>query len=256
MIQVDNKQKYMPLFREYTHNIPVIYASIEGQYDGTLFVDAKDDTQIAVLFTPFAFHYVAGNPEIDGAADVLDTVIFKEYLAKKGQREAIVFSPNEKWDHVLDEVFSRHRGIKDGRKIFSLNHGLFGEVRSASMALDGVRNELVYEADNGANMEYPVSRIIKGTECISYCSGFMLGHGHAEIDVATMEPHRGKGYAKEASIILIDELLRNGIEPDWCTWPYRIASEKLALSLGFELLDTVPAHIWVEEECGKIESIL
>ena len=80
----------------------------------------------------------------------------------------------------------------------------------------------------------------------------MLGKGHAEIDVFVEEDYRGKGYAKRASTILIKELLDKNIEPDWCTWAYRTESQKLALSLGFELFDEVPVHIWVEAECGKL----
>lgn len=249
---VVNKQKYFPLFNEYKHNISVIYSSLEGQYDGELIVDSENNTQIAVLFTPFAFHYVAGNPEIKNVVDMLDEIIFKQYLLQKEQKEAIVFAPNEKWDKVLEEVFAKHRGIKDGRKVFCLNNGKFNEVQSRRVALVGVKNLLTYEQANGARKEYPVSRIFDGEKCISFCSGFMLGNGHAEIDVSTEEPYRGKGYAKEASITLINELLRIGIEPDWCIWPYRIESEKLAISLGFELSNIIPAHIWVEEECGKI----
>jgi hypothetical protein len=44
----------------------------------------------------------------------------------------------------------------------------------------------------------------------------------------------------------------SGISPDWCTWPCRVESERLALSLGFELAEEVPAHIWVESECGEV----
>ncbi len=252
MKKVENKQKYMQLFQEYNHNIPVIYSSLKGQYNGELYVDSENDTQAAILFTQFAFHYVAGNSESRNAIDILDEVIFQKYLSETGQKEAIVFCPDQKWNKVLDEVFSRHNGIKDCRKIFRLNKDKYKEVQTNRIDLHGLKKTLQYEKENGAGKEYPVCRIMNGEECISFCSGFMLGNGHAEIDVSTKDPYRGKGYAKEASITLINELLENEIEPDWCTWPYRIGSEKLALSLGYELKSIVPAHIWVEEKCGKI----
>jgi len=253
MNKVEIKDKYLSMFNGYTHNIPVIYSSMEGQYDGQLFVDSVDDTQVAILFTPFAFHFVAGNAEADNIIDMLDEIIFKQYLAETEQKEAIVFCPNEKWDIVLDEVFARHNGLKDNRLVFRLNRERFKEVQAGQKALDGMENKLLYEQANGAKKEYPVSRIFKGTKCISFCSGFMLGKGHGEIDVATEEAYRKMSCAKEASITLINELLENGVEPDWCTWPYRIESQKLALSLGFELKEKVPVHIWVEEECGEIK---
>jgi len=240
------------LFSKYTHNIPVIYSSLEGQYDGELFVDSENNPQMAVLFTPFAFHFVVGNADIDNVVNVLDDIIFKQYLTRTGQKEAIVFCPNAKWDKILDDVFGKHHGIKGFRKIFRLNKDKFIEVQAGRKALEDVENRILYEQDCGAKKQYLVSRILKGSECISFCSGFMLGKGRAEIDVATEEAYRRKGYAKEAAVSLINELLKNGIEPDWCTWPYRTESEKLALSLGYELMDEIPAHIWVEAECGKI----
>lgn len=253
MNKVEIKDKYLSLFNGYTHNIPVIYSSMEGQYDGQLFVDSVNHAQAAILFTPFAFHFVAGNPNLDNIIDMLDEIIFKQYLAETKQKEAIIFCPSEKWDIVLDEVFARHNGLKDSRKVFCLNRDQFKKVQAGQKALDGVENKLLYEKANGSKKKYPVSRIFKGTKCISFCSGFMLGKGHAEIDVHTEEAYRGMGYAKEASITLINGLLESRIEPNWCTWPYRIESQKLALSLGFELKEKVPVHIWVEEECGKIE---
>ncbi|KAB3531593.1 hypothetical protein [Alkaliphilus serpentinus] len=63
MKKVENKERYLSLFSDYRHSIPIIYSSLEGKYDGELFVDSEIDPQLAVLFTPFTFHYVARNPE-------------------------------------------------------------------------------------------------------------------------------------------------------------------------------------------------
>ena len=252
MEKVQDKGKYYDLFSSYTHNIPVIYSSLEGQYDGELYVDSEDDPQIAVLFTPFAFHFIAGNAEAENAADIVDEIIFRKYIPETNQKEAIVFCTDARWDEVLDAVFAKHNGIKDWRKIFHLNKEKFRDIRGKREGIGDVECKTSYIQDGGAQKPYPVSRIYKGEECVSFCSGFMLGRGHAEIDVSTQEAYRGKGYAKEASIALISELLENNVEPDWCTWPYRIESERLALSLGFELAEEIPAHIWVESECGEV----
>ncbi len=249
MKKVINKEDYCHLFSEYTHNIPVIHSSLEGQYDGELFVDSDIKPQIAILFTPFGFHFVAGNVEADNVVGILDEILFKNYLTDTGQKEAIVFGPNKKWDQVLDQVFDMHHGIKDTRKIFGLNRDKFKTVLARRKIFEGIETRLVYEQEGGAKKQYPVCRIFEDEKCISFCSGFMLGKGHAEIDTMTEDAYQGKGYAKEAAITLIVELLKNGIEPDWCTWPYRLASQQLALSLGYELQHEIAAHIWVEEEC-------
>lgn len=241
------------MFSEYSHNIPAIYSILEGQYEGEVYADSKNNPQIAILFTPFAFNFVAGNAEENNAVDVIDEVLFKHYLPKTGQKEAVVFCPNRNWEKVLDIIFGKHHGIKDNRRIYRLNREKFRNVYAGRKVLVDIESKIFYEQDKGAKKQYPISRIIKGNECISFCSGFMIGKGHAEIDVSTNEFYRGKGYAKEAAITLIKELLDSGIEPDWCTWPFRTESQKLALSLGYELTDEVPAHIWVEDECCILE---
>ena len=251
MNKVENKKNYIQLFNVYKHNIPVIYSSLEGQYDGELYVDSVNNPQMAVLFTPFAFHFVAGDTVVENAVDLLDELIFKQYIVKLEQKEAIVFTPNEQWDRVLGEVFCKHNGLKDLRKTFHLNKHKFLE-EAGSVNLQDVKYELFYEKEGGAKTSYPVCRVFKEERCIGYCSGFMLGKGHAEIDVFVEENYRGRGYARVASTILIKELLGKNIEPDWCTWAYRTESQKLAISLGFELFEEVPAHIWVEAECGKL----
>ncbi len=253
MIKVKNKEAYYHLFEEYTHNIPVIYSSLEGQYNGELYVDKEDNPQIAILFTPFAFHFVAGDADTSDVIDIVDDTIFKQYLLKTEQKEALLFAPNQKWHTILDEVFKRHNGIKDNRMVFCLNKEKYSEQNNTKKIITDMDNRVVFEKEQSSQKEYPVSRVYIGEKCVSFCSGFMLGKGHAEIDIATVEEYRGKGYAKEAAFTLINQLLSDGIEPDWCTWPYRVESQKLAYSLGFELSDKIPAYIWVEDECGKIK---
>ncbi len=253
MIKVELEEKYIKLFDEYSHSLPLIYSCLEGQYIGDLYVDDESNPNIALLFTPFAFHFVAGNSEIENNVELLDDLIFGKYLKLSNQKEAIVFAPNSAWDAILDEIFKQHNGISDNRKIYRLNKQTYHDQKRKNTIKSEIERKLIYEQDMGSNIQYPVSRIYLNGACVSFCSGFMLGKMEAEIDIGTNEKHRKKGYAKEAAFALIDELISKGIEPNWCTWPYRIGSQKLALSLGFELAKEVPAHIWVEAECGILD---
>ncbi|MCH4886217.1 GNAT family N-acetyltransferase [Acidaminobacter sp. JC074] len=245
MIEVNNLSKYKNDFNVFTHNVPVIYAHFEGQYQGHLYVDDETDPQVMVLFTPFDFHYLTGNPQAENVLDKVDEIIFT-YLKNNQKKEAILFAPTLEWQNVLDQVFKRHKGILDKRFIFELDKEVF-EKR-----LEDNKVEIVFESENGSTIEYPVARIYQEGKSVSFCAGFMLGKGHAEINVETLENFRGKGYGKMASMALIKYLLDQDIQPDWCTWPYRIASQTLAESLGFVLKEEVPAYIWVEEVCGKL----
>lgn len=185
MIKVENKSDFTYLFQPYTHNLPVIYSSLEGQYNGELYVNSEDSPQIAVLFTPFGFHYVAGNSDFPQAVSYIEQLLFEEYLPNTEQQEAIVFSPDKDWNARLDDVFKNHRGIKDGRNIFQLNKDRFREILKNHSSVQNIERKIVYERENGANIAYPVCRIYIENQCVSFCSAFMLGKGHAEIDVYT-----------------------------------------------------------------------
>ncbi len=251
-IKEEDKKKYFYMFEEYTHNIPVIYSSLEGQYDGKLFVDSIENTKVAILFTQFAFHFITGEIASLDIIDRVDNMIFNEYIKEYKEKEAIVFAPNEKWNDILQEVFNRHNGIDDNRVLYKLNKEKFNELynnRKIDLSYD---KKIILEEENESTVKYPVCRIYNLKECITFCSAFMLANGHAEIDIKTEEKYRKLGYAKEAAFTLVNRLNYDGYEANWCSWSNKIGSRKLAESIGFEFKEEIKAFIWVEDECGKL----
>lgn len=236
--------KYTKYFEGYYDNIPVIYSTLDGQYQGVIYCD--DEEEIAVLVTKFDFIFIGGNIENKRAEDIINDIIFNELVQRQQRKEIIVFGQNEKWNSILSKVFQGHHGVSDLRKCYRLNHDKFKKIYS-EIKLDNVSVVVNNEQDNDSAIEYPVSRVYANNVNVSFCSAFMLARGFAEIDVATEENFRQKGYAKIGAIALMEELVRQGIEPSWCTWPYRLESQALALSIGFELDKEVLAYIWVEE---------
>lgn len=236
--------KFNQYFEEYNHNIPVIYSTLEGQYQGVIYCD--DEEEIVILVTKFDFIFIGGNVENKNAEDIINDIIFNELVQRQHRKEIIVFCQNEKWNSILSKVFQGHHGVCDLRKCYRLNRDKFKKIYSENM-LNNVRVVVINEQENDSAFEYPVSRVYANNVNVSFCSAFMLARGFAEIDVATEENFRQKGYAKIGAIALMKELIRQGIEPSWCTWPYRSESQALALSIGFELDMEVPAYIWVED---------
>ncbi len=239
--------KYSPLFDEYSHNTAVIHSSIEGQYAGELFVNKQDNPDIAILFTPFDFAYVAGNPSFPNAIEVLKDVIF-DYINEHSKEEMVVFSPTEQWHSILAAVFDKHNGLSDYRKVFALNQTKFESFKQTMQNRNDVTATILYEQQHNSVIAYPVARVYKDGACVSHCAGFMLGKNHAEIDVGTEEGYEQQGYATIAAALLIDELLQKGITPDWNTWPYKEASQALAKKLGFEEQPSAKAFIWLKHQ--------
>lgn len=245
--------KYNKYFEGYNENIPVIFSTFDGQYPGTIYCD--DNEKIVILVTKFDFIFLGGDIENQRAEDIINDIIFHELVQRQQRKEIIVFGQNEKWNSLLNKVFQGHHGVCDLRKCYKLDkdkfHSISKEVRNDDVSVaasnDDVRVALINEQENDSTIEYPVARVYVNDFNVSFCSAFMLARGFAEIDVSTEEGYRQKGYAKIGAISLISELLRRNIEPNWCTWPYRVESQTLAQSIGFELAKEVPAYIWVEE---------
>lgn len=54
-----------------------------------------------------------------------------------------------------------------------------------------------------------------------------------EIGINTLESYRGKGYAAQACITCLKQMLQNGICPQWSTSVHNVASQRLAEKIGF-----------------------
>lgn len=235
---------YIHYFEGYNENIPVIFSTLEGQYPGVIYCD--DEQEIVILVTQFNFIFLGGNIDCERAKEIISDILFYELIQRQRKKEIIVFGQNDKWNSLLNRVFQNHHGVSDLRKCYKINKAKFDKVCEETRNVHAVVT-LKQEQENNSAIKYPVARIYVDNVNVSFCSAFMLARGFAEIDVGTEEEHRQKGYAKIAAITLMKELFAQELEPCWCTWPYRNESQRLALSLGFELEREVPAYIWVEE---------
>lgn len=254
VIEIENKQQYGYMFEGYAHSIPVNFSSLNGQYEGHLYVDKTVNPEYAVIFTPFDFIFVAGNPEAEDIVNQMDSLIW-EYMLKYSKDEIIAFGPNEEWDNILEQVFARHHGVMDKRYCYKLNSDAFNKVLAQRRAVEGISFEVVYKQEQGSAYKYPVSiaRDENGNE-VGFCAAFMNGNGQVEIDVETQEAFRQRRIARENALKLVKHVIDHGYEPNWCCWPFREASQKLAESIGFKLEQLVKAHIWakgMEEEMMK-----
>lgn len=246
--------KIIEMFKEYTHNIPVINSVLEGQYDGSVYVDDINTPGYVFLYTPFLFCFVSGDPSITGIEKALEELIFNEILPIANEKEIVVFSPSSQWHHILKQVFDAHQGLTDYRRIFEFDPVSFFLSKEKYRSLpDGLRLCIKDVQDIPTSRKlYPSAQLWVNDMCVSTCCAIMIGAGHAELDINTHSDYQGKGYATYAAIALIDELLQQNYIPCWSTWPYRVASQAVAKKVGFiRSIDTL-AFIWTEQDCGKL----
>lgn len=240
-----NENQYTSILRhldKYTHSIPIIYSMIEGQFNPSIFVDDIEHAKWGIIFTPFDFHYMFGDPSSVNQT-VLENLI-KDYVVINNRPECMIFRPNDLFDPILANIFTKFKGVKGNRVSFEFNQENF-DCLTGEVDVKDIR--LIYRIPEFGRIENPVARIEQDSKRIAYANALMIGANEAEIDVRTLEDHRRKGYSYKCSIKLIRELIVKGLKPNWTCWQKKESSKALAKKLGFENMTEIPAFIWVDQ---------
>jgi len=244
-LQIRNNHKLASHFNQFTHHRGLIYSIIENQYEGHLYVDLMDKPKVMIMFTPFDFSFITGIETSSDAETALSMI--QKHASEFPFEEQIFFTDSDASHGHLSDPFKRYHAIQTVRYTYKLNHQKFKEILN-NHDFNHIIN--TYEQkDHSSLLPYWISEVKEAEKTISYCKAFARGGGYAELDVYTDEEHQQKGYAFECALKLIDKLIDNKIEPEWNTWPYRNASQKLAMKLGFEFNKEVKAIVWVKDEC-------
>lgn len=236
------------LFGEYKNNIPIFRSVLDSNFEGAVFVDDENTPSWAVLQTPICFHFLAGSHM---ESSMLDNILFNCILTEQAEKQLIVFSPSDDWQPILKSVFLPRKGFIVPRKMFSFNYEDYRNAgdwqnkmpKNAEMVVIKERCDPFCTND-----EWTAKLMISGV-CVSTCSAPMVGGGYAEISVESKPDFQGKGYATLTSLALIEKLLQLSLIPCWSAWPYRGASQSLALKIGFLPQPDVNAWLWDESDC-------
>ena len=238
------------LFAEYKNNIPIFQSVLDGNYEGSIYVDCEVKPTWAVLQTPICFHFVAGKII---EKKILEDILFNRILSAQAEKQLVVFSPSDLWRPLLESIFEPRKGFVVPRKMFKFNREKYQMAwDEESKTLENVEIKTMKEHIDGhycKNDEW-VSRLLVNGKCVSTCSAFMVGGGYAEIDVKTHPDFQGRGYATLTTLTLIQKLLNNSLTPCWSAWPFNEASHTLAEKVGFIPEPDVNAWIWDENECS------
>ena len=244
-LQIRNYREMASHFNQFSHHHGLIYSIIENQYEGHIYVDHTDKPKVMIMFTPFDFSFITGIETLSDAETALSMI--KKHASEFPFEEQIFFTDSDASHAYLSDQFKKYRAIQTIRYTYKLNHQKFKEIFDNHDFKHIIKT---YEQkDYLSLLPYWISEVKEAEKSISYCKAFARGGGYAELDVYTDEEHQQKGYAFECALKLIDKLIDNKIEPEWNTWPYRKASQKLAMKLGFEFDTEVKAIVWVKGEC-------
>ncbi|MBN1873989.1 MAG: GNAT family N-acetyltransferase [Anaerolineae bacterium] len=246
-----------PLFAGIGHNVALVYAVIEGNSPGRIFIDRPGDPLSALVLTDAGYSYVGGHPDNDEFNRALAPLLFNEILPQMEEKELILFAFSEAWRDKLDILLRPHGAIVIQRKVFDFNPGRFAVHAGwrarvpAGFQMRRIDTSLAEKRPDFSPLVEAQSKrfgvcLMQDDAIVSACTAVGVGGGEAEVDIYTEEAYQGRGYGFLTACAFIEECLARGLTPSWACWPYRVASQALAHKLGFEARPDAPAHFWAE----------
>lgn len=74
---------------------------------------------------------------------------------------------------------------------------------------------------------------------VAFCYPTCHSETHWDISIDTISSHRGRGFAAQATLKMIEQQRQLGLEPIWAAVASNIASLRVAAKLGFQQVDTI-----------------
>jgi len=257
MIKLKNKDysKVIPLFKGIQHSTPLVFAIIEDNSKGSVFVDDSNYPKSAFIYQEGGFMYLMSDDDI--FMEQVRDYILNQLLPEMDEQEMVLFAFKDTTRDKLDALLKDKGAIRIERKVFYFNLERFKEIASSAQPLSSeyhiqpMKKEELEDYSKEKKLGDCVDkklgyRVMKGKEVVSECVSIFVGGEEAEIDIYTHEDHRGKGLGKACALAFIKGCLAENLTPSWSCWPFRKESLALAKKIGFDESPDVPAHFWAE----------
>ena len=236
-------------------------AICEGFNPGRVFVDQQDNPQIALLWSPVGYYFLAGDPA--RARDLTEiqrtlTDIFVPASQATGETGFILIPSQPDWKEHLAALLPGREVIEIYRRPFA-----FDPVKFAAQThwreripqafriqpLDAALAEQVGVLASWASVDDFLQNglgfaLLDGSEIASTCYSVFASRTHLEIDVHTDEKYQKRGFALLVASAFIEACLTRGLQPNWeCFWENE-ASTALANKLAFSAEPDYPVWFW------------
>ncbi|MDD1771506.1 MAG: GNAT family N-acetyltransferase [Methanomassiliicoccales archaeon] len=266
----DEYHKIGRLLEEVPFNKYFTYSVIDGDIDGTIYVDDVEDPRNAYILHPYGMSLLIG----DGKDEEFNSWLFPFLLDEGVNRrrdEWMQVHPGH-WTEIIERALPggivRADGTTDdalrdnivayGRTNFRFNEDRFRTFSEAferadvqvrrldERTADMVKGTVVPSAFWNSTHHFVrkgmgFSVFVDDAPVSTAFSAFV--HGDAwEIGIETAAAHRRNGYAALAAIAFIENCLGNGLTPVWSCRTENTGSYRLATKLGFEPTFQLPFY--------------
>lgn len=239
------------------------YAICEARNPGRIFVDRRDNPQLAMLWSSVGYYFLAGDPT--RAGDWMEirrvlTDIFIPASRATGETGFILVPSQADWKDHLPTLLPGREIIEIYRRPFGFDPIQFTTHNNWQaripqgfhlQSLDAALAEQVGILSSWASLEVFLQHglgfaLLDGDIIVSTCHSVFASRTHLEIDVHTAEKYQRQGYARLVTSAFIEECLKRGQQPNWeCFWE-NDASNALAGKLCFTPEPDYPVWFWEE----------
>ena len=241
------------------------FAICEGFNPGRVFVNQLEDPQIALLWSPVGYYFLAGDPArtVD-LADIQQalTEIFIPASQASGETGFILIPSQAGWKEHLPALLPGREVIEIYRRPFAFDPAKFAaqahwreripegfRIQPLNAALAEQVGVLASWASVDDFLQNGLGfALLDGDEIASACHSVFVSHTHLEIDVHTDEKYQRRGFAVLVASAFIEACLKRSQQPNWeCFWE-NDASTALAGKLGFSAEPDYPVYFWEENK--------
>jgi len=238
-------------------------AICQGLNPGRIFVDRRENSRTALIWSPVGYYFLAGNPaQTKDLTDISRVLIeiFVPVSQATGETGFILIPSDHSWKRHLPALLPGRKVIEIYRRPFAFDPAQFaalGNWRERLPAgfrlqtVDAALAERVGVLSSWASMDAFLANglglaLLDGDEITGTCHSVFASRGRLEIDVHTAEKYQRRDFAVLVASAFIEECLKRGQQPNWeCFWDNK-ASTDLAGKLGFNAEPDYPVWFWEE----------
>jgi len=255
-INPDQYDSVRPLFSTLSHNRSIVFAVLEGNNAGRVFVDDPLQPQTAFLASITEFNFLAGDPSNESFNSQvkarLDTdmhptspylLLFPASAPWKAAIDALWGSLPGEWTSRCEYDFRPQRlEARDSlQEVVPAGYTVRRYDASLAASAPGLA-EFWFNLDNFLANGFGFA-VLHGDKPVSRCHSVAVGDDLAEISIETDEAYRRKGLAQLACRAFIEHCQRVSIIPHWSCWINNLPSQELAQKMGFVLVEQAPARV-------------
>lgn len=243
------------IFKELGFNI-VIKSVIEGNTPGEIYVDNKDNPQVALTWDMMAELLIEGKADNDEVNMEINGLIidyfkpraakryipcFDLYYSQNFKDKLQILLPQESCKSVNRNVYKFERLKVDWRelipgdfKILVMDETLL--KRSDLKHIDAAKgwvDSFWHSASDLASKGIGYC-LLREDEVVSWCLSVFVSGRNYEFGLETVEEYRGYGYGKIAAAACMEYCIDNNLIPFWQCDAENIPSNKIAECVGFK----------------------